>query len=354
VAESLKGRPLPARQRLFVSHASEIPLAQRAARDLAAALGFDEICCEEVALAASELASNLVQHAGGGSMEVIPVTEGLRLGIRIQTSDNGPGIPDVEKAMTDGFSTCGGLGYGLGSVNRFMDSLHIASPRASQGGTNIVCTRWLRAEEPGLSPCPLAIGVATRAHPAMTANGDAFVVKRWSTQALVAVIDGVGHGELARRAAQTARHYVETHYDAPLADLFVGTGRACSSTRGVVMAVARFDWSRLRFAFASIGNIETRLAGKGQGRNFIVRRGIVGVNAPSAVVTEHPWEQDGILVLHSDGIGSHWQWNDFPELISAPPEAAARRLVSALAKDDDDATVVVVKGRPASVGRDGA
>lgn len=342
--------PLPDRQTVVVWHVSDAAFACRAARDLAAALGFDEIGCEEMGLAASELASNLVKHAGGGTIELIPLTEGRRRGLEIQSVDSGPGMADVEQAMTDGFSTSGGLGYGLGSVNRLMDTVKIDSRPGPGGGTRIVGTRWLRAEEPSLPPCPLAFGVSTRAHPAMTSNGDAFVIKRWGTQALASIIDGVGHGEPAQRAAHAARHYLETHYDLPLADLFLGVGRACRSTRGVVMAVARFDWDRASLTFASVGNIESRVIGARQGMNLIVRRGIVGVDAPPPLVTEHRWEQDDVMVLHSDGLTSRWQWEDFPELMTASATVAAQRLVGALAKDDDDATAVVVKGRTAPCG----
>ena len=129
---------------------------------------------------------------------------------------------------------------------------------------------------------------------------------------LVGVIDGLGHGQFAHRAAQTARQYVENHFDLPLDQIFRGVGRACRATRGVVMALARFDWGQGRLAFASVGNIAVRVFPRAEPFHFVIRRGVIGLNAPSAVVTEHPWSPDQVLVLHSDGVATHWGWKDFP------------------------------------------
>jgi anti-sigma regulatory factor (Ser/Thr protein kinase)/serine/threonine protein phosphatase PrpC len=310
------------------------------------AAGFDESTSEEIALAANELASNLARHAQGGQLTLGPVTEGGRIGIQIESLDRGPGIPDVEQAMTDGFSTLSGLGCGLGAVNRLMDEFTISSREAAPAGTYIVCKRWLREDTKPADPCPLEFGGASRACPSMTMNGDAFAIKRWSTNALVAVIDGLGHGQYAHRAAQAARHYVDTHFDQALDAIFRGVGRTCRGTRGVVMALAKFKFggNGVRFCFASVGDVEARLFGGSRPEHFIVRRGILGGNAPNASVTEHRWEAGNLLVLHSDGLTRHWGLEDFPGLSREPATAIAQRLLSALATKHDDATVVVVRG----------
>jgi serine/threonine protein phosphatase PrpC len=195
------------------------------------------------------------------------------------------------------------------------------------------------------TPGRLTFGAASRPHPRMTENGDAFVIKGWDGGALVAVIDGLGHGPFAQRAAQTARQYVEAHVDQPLDAIFRGVGRACRATRGVVMALARFDGGGTQITFASIGNIEVRVFGSVEPMNFPVRRGIVGLNAPNPTVTQHRWQPHHVLVLHSDGLTTLWRWEDFPDLGRASAAVTARRLLQVLAKGDDDATVLVVKGR---------
>lgn len=117
------------------------------------------------------------------------------------------------------------------------------------------------------------------------------------------------------------------------------------------MALGRFDWEfdaansqvRTRLSMASIGNIETRVFGTLRPMRFEIRRGIVGVNARDPLVTEHQWEPNFILVMHSDGLSSHWRWHDFPEIAQSPASIIAQQLLNRLAKDNDDATVLVVK-----------
>ncbi len=174
-------------------------------------------------------------------------------------------------------------------------------------------------------------------------NGDAFVIKQWAESALVGIIDGLGHGQFAHRAAQAARQYVEGHFDRPLDQIFRGVGRACRATRGVVMALARFDWGRERLSFASVGNIEVRIFPSAEPFRFTIRRGVLGLNAPNAVVTEHPWPPDHMLVLHSDGLRTHWSWKDVARLAEQPAPVLAQALLRLLAKEDDDATVIVVR-----------
>lgn len=311
---------------------------------MALSLGFGERESEEIALVVKELATNLLKHAKSGTLTLTPLTNGEHNGIRIESVDKGPGIPDIERALADGFSTTtGSLGYGLGTANRLMSQLEIKS--GPKEGTHITCYRYLHKDAPNTIPCPFSFGTATRPHPRMDMNGDAFIIKKWSNSALVGVIDGLGHGQWAHRASQAARNYIESHYDQPLIDIFRGVGRACRPTRGVVMALALFDWERGSLSFASIGNIETRIFNSVEPSNLLIRRGVIGMNAPKPVVTELQWNLSQTLVMHSDGLKTHWRAEDFPGLFQESATIAAQRLLQALSKDNDDATVVVIKGK---------
>jgi anti-sigma regulatory factor (Ser/Thr protein kinase) len=334
----------PTQQKMEVKHSTDLSALRQVSKAIAAAIGFSERESEEIVLAVTELASNLVRHTGGGTVTLTPLSNNGRCGIQIESVDRGPGIPDIEQAMTDGFSTTGSLGYGLGTVNRLMDEFDIQSPPGA--GTYIVCQRWVLMTETITKLCPLSFGAATRPHPQMGLNGDTFVIKQWEESALVGVIDGLGHGQWAHRAAQTARRYVESHFAQPLGEIFLGVGRSCQVTRGVVMALARFDWAQERLTLANVGNIETHVFNSPEPVKFIIRRGIIGLNAPKPAVTEHHWEPSNIMVIHSDGVRAHWRWEDFPELANESATITAQRLLHVLAKDEDDATVVVVRSKP--------
>src|SRR5262249_19255730 len=149
-----------------VLHASDVSAARSLAKTLALASGFAEQESDEIALAVSELATNLVKHAAGGTLLLTALVNGERLGLQVIAQDCGPGMANVEQALTDGFSTAGSLGYGLGTVHRLMDEFDIASQPGQ--GTCIVCRRWARPEGARALPGLLDCGAATRAHPLMT------------------------------------------------------------------------------------------------------------------------------------------------------------------------------------------
>ena len=316
--------------------------AQRAVREMAVALGFAETASEEIALVVAELASNLVKHAGRGTLTLRPLLETGPEGIEIETVDQGPGMPDIEGSFADGYSTSGGLGYGLGTVNRLMDQVDIHSRPGS--GTHIVCRRWTRAFIGSEHGHLWDVGVYTRPRRLAAENGDAFVVKHWGGELLTGLIDGLGHGEQAQKAALAAQQYVQSHDSQPMERIFAGVGRACKSTRGVVMALARFKSPDL-LAFASLGNIEVRAWTGAERLAFRTKRGILGAQETNVRMQEFPWRPGWLLVLHSDGLRSHWKWDDFPGIEKEPAQIAASKLMRALATDNDDATVLAVKGK---------
>ena len=326
-----------------ILHQESVGEARRAGKALAETMGMDAEAREEIALVINELGTNLVKHSHGGRLILTPLATDKRVGLQIETVDDGPGIADVERVITDGVSTTGSLGVGLGTVNRLMDELNITSERGR--GTRVVCRKWARQSAVSTRACPLEFGIATRSRSVNELNGDAAIIKRWGERVLAGVIDGVGHGEFAHGAAQTACQYVEGHFDLPLAEIFRGVSRACRSTRGVVMALALFDWGKGQLTFASLGNIEVRIHPSSKPFRFVIRRGIIGLRSPNMVVTEHPWLAENIMVLHSDGLATHWSWEDFPGLGAKPAATIANELLVKLARDDDDATVLVARSK---------
>lgn len=154
--------PLLPKQQLTVSHSCDVGEARRLTKAMAGNLGFNANESEELAIVASELASNLVKHATGGLLILTPLEEGGRIGIRIESQDNGPGIKDIEQVMTDGFSTAGSLGCGLGAVNRLMDEFEVQPRLDGKPGTQISCLRLKRDYFQKIGICPLSFGIATR------------------------------------------------------------------------------------------------------------------------------------------------------------------------------------------------
>jgi serine/threonine-protein kinase RsbT len=94
----------------------------------------------KIVTAASELARNLLDHAGGGVVQVEAISDIGRRGVRLTFEDNGPGIKDVEKALTDGYTTGNGLGLGLGGARRLSNEFNIDTKVGE--GTRITIARW--------------------------------------------------------------------------------------------------------------------------------------------------------------------------------------------------------------------
>lgn len=102
--------------------------------------GFGLVDQTKMVTAASELARNAVDYAGGGVARLEQLLEGSRAGLRITFTDHGPGIPDLELALTDGYTTGNGLGMGLGGSRRLVNEFAIESSPGQ--GTVVTVTRW--------------------------------------------------------------------------------------------------------------------------------------------------------------------------------------------------------------------
>ncbi len=122
-----------------VQSESDVVAVRRRVREMAAQLGFSLVDQTKVVTAASELARNTVTYGGGGSLRV-ETLNGPRTGLRLIFEDKGPGIPNIELALRDGFTTGSGLGLGLGGSKRLVNDFEIVS-RVGEG-TKVTITRW--------------------------------------------------------------------------------------------------------------------------------------------------------------------------------------------------------------------
>lgn len=126
--------------RIPINHDCDIVTARQAARQLAAQAGVTGIDLTLLATAVSEVARNIVRFTSGGEIVVEVVHQGDRRGVEVTARDVGPGIPDVDRAMADGFTTCAGLGLGLPGARRLMDGFAVVSD--ANRGTTVTMTKW--------------------------------------------------------------------------------------------------------------------------------------------------------------------------------------------------------------------
>ena len=118
----------------------DVVRVRQAVRARTVASGFSLVDQTKIITAASEIARNTVDYGGGGTLRIQALRNGNRRGVRLTFSDQGPGIPDVARAMTDGYSSGAGLGLGLSGAKRLSNEFDIQS--APGKGTTVTLARW--------------------------------------------------------------------------------------------------------------------------------------------------------------------------------------------------------------------
>lgn len=315
---------------IVVSDASHVGRARLMAMAAARPRGFP---VQRVSLAAAELASNLVKHAGHGLFGVMETPGGLDL----YAVDTGPGIGRLSDSMRDGFSTTGTLGGGLGAVRRAADVFDVYS---MAGKGTAVLARWQPAPVAGLR-----IGAALFTAPGETESGDMWTAVRSENACTVALSDGLGHGE---RAAEASRGAVET----VVRSAEVGPRRILEAmhtriahTRGATVAVAEIRPAEGKVHFGGVGNIASRLYAtpSAQAARLVSRPGIVGApGASRARENTLPWSSRSWLLMHSDGVSDRWTASSWPGLLDHDPATVAAWVLGQCGRGRDDACVVAV------------
>lgn len=123
-----------------IQSSSDVVLVRQAVRQVAVKIGFGLVDQTKIVTAASELARNTLDYGGGGTVTIETLQEERRRGIRLIFADQGPGIPDIELALQDGFTTGSGLGMGLSGAKRLASEFEIQSVVGE--GTRVTIVRW--------------------------------------------------------------------------------------------------------------------------------------------------------------------------------------------------------------------
>jgi serine/threonine-protein kinase RsbT len=129
-------------QQQAIERDEDVVRVRQLVRSAAVAAKLSLVDQTKLVTAASELARNTLVYGGGGKAEVSQIDNGLRPGIRVVFSDSGPGIPDVELALTDGYTSGSGLGLGLSGARRLVDEFDLATTVGD--GTTITVIKWAR------------------------------------------------------------------------------------------------------------------------------------------------------------------------------------------------------------------
>jgi anti-sigma regulatory factor (Ser/Thr protein kinase) len=278
------------------SHAAE---SRRFAVDRAQHLGFDEVTAGRVALVATELATNIAQHAITGEL-LMRETAGTNPAIELLAIDKGPGIANLNRAMEDGYSTAGTLGHGLGSIVRQADQFELFSQQP--GGTVAMARIWRTAQR-GQDEF-LVAGVSVP-HPGEPVCGDDWAVTWRQSRGELLVADGLGHGVGASEAALQAVRVFTSSKASSAAQSIEELHQGLRATRGAAVAVAAIDLHLGVVKFAGLGNVGGSIVTPERKRtNLVSQNGTAGHVARRVNEFSYPFKQGSILVMFSDWLSS--------------------------------------------------
>lgn len=326
-------------QAVPVHDASAVANARRAASACAAALRLSETSTGRAALIATELATNLVKHAGGGSLLLGSNAKALV----ILSIDKGRGLTNLASAMSDGYSTAGSSGTGLGAVHRAATAFDVYA--LPDRGTAIF-TRIEDAAPPAPlihAPSRIAVGGVCVPMPGEEQNGDAWVASLARDVVTIAVADGLGHGPAAATASTAAVRVIAERFEQPLEHILQDAHGALRPTRGAALGIARLHLAAGRADFIGIGNIAGTIATDDSMRKTVSLPGIVGHEMRKVQSFSYPWLASSVLVLQSDGVSASWNAANYPGLMQHEPALIAAVLYRDHCRGTDDATVVVAK-----------
>jgi anti-sigma regulatory factor (Ser/Thr protein kinase) len=324
-----------------VTEPSQAGDARRRAIALAEDLRLDEGCCGAVALAATEMATNLVKHAGGGHLLLQRVGTNGSSGIRIISVDKGPGIRDIGSALSDGHSTSGTLGSGLGAIQRASSGLHLYSMPHS--GAVVSAEFYSREAKHSSNGMQFEIGFVSEPIAGEDVCGDGWAGRPFRDGLRLMVVDGLGHGVLAADAAREAERIFDRSQHESLTMVLQDTNLALRKTRGAAFGLAQVNLERGLLSFVGVGNVATSVVAPGVSRSLASHNGILGQHMERVQEFTVPWNENSVLVMHSDGLGSRWDLDRYPGIWSKHPAVIAALLHRDFCRGRDDVTVVVAK-----------
>jgi anti-sigma regulatory factor (Ser/Thr protein kinase) len=318
-----------------VDDPSRVAEIRRAATRITHEEGLDENVSADAALVVTEICTNLLKHASEGEVFLSTLSDQGEPGLEILAVDRGPGIRDVAASMADGYSSANTSGTGLGAIARSSREFDIYS----QYGKGTVLVARLGAS----SASTTNVGAVMKPTAGEEVSGDAWAFRTQADSVALIVADGLGHGLMASRAsAEAISAFRRSSDDAPTA-LLQKVHTSLRGTRGAAVAVSYVDRVASKVRYAGIGNISGVLADGSKSLQMISHNGTAGYHSPRFQEFTYPLPEEALLVMHSDGLHTNWNLDDYPGLRRHDPSVIAGVLYRDNTRGRDDVCVVVAK-----------
>jgi anti-sigma regulatory factor (Ser/Thr protein kinase) len=321
-----------------VADQSQVAEARRLVCNYARSIGIGDAYVDKAAIVATELATNLIKHGGGGHVHAGRFDDAAGTGLELLALDRGRGMADVQRCSQDGYSTAGSPGNGLGAIARLADDMRIYS----RSGLGTAVMARLRCAGAGASR-RTQVGAALAPYPGETVCGDGFAFHEHGSSRTVMLVDGSGHGVEAARAVLVAVQAFAGSAMAPCEAIMEATHRALTPTRGAAVAVARIDAAARTVRFVGVGNIGAVLMQGTVTRHMVSHNGTAGHVAPRIREFTYDFTGDPLVILHSDGLTSRWDLAAYPGLVGQHPSLVAGVLLRDHRRGRDDTSVVAIR-----------
>ena len=321
---------------IAVIEESQVGFAKRCVVEICRRISRDETFCGKAAIVVTELARNLIRHGKGGEIVMREIGTPASPSLELLALDRGPGMRNTAECLRDGFSTAGTAGTGFGAIKRLSDRFEVFS----QPGRGTVV--WVRLCTASASHAFESSGISVAVEREEVC-GDAWEIIETAGVLRAMVVDGLGHGPLAEQASREAVAVFRSQATTGVASTLKLVDQALTKTRGAAGAIVELSPAKGLVTAAGVGNISMRLLNNGESKSFGCDNGTLGTGLPRIREFTQPWVHGSVLVMHSDGVKTHWTLDDYPGLTRRHPGLVAGLLYRDFRRERDDVTVIVVR-----------
>lgn len=331
----------------------DLPYVRKKVRVFSEEIGLEEEVVESTLLGITELLTNVTKYAGGlAFINIRSVQRDSSRGIEVTVEDRGRGIQQLGLALTDGFSSKGTLGLGLGAVRRLSDEFEVENRPDTDfedSGLRVTFRKFNRSN----------ISIRTGTSNRMTGldwwveswceskggtpyNGDGVFWIQDEGLILAAVIDGVGHGRTASEVTQTVIRVIKASSNDPLDHLVEIVHSKVGGSIGCQMGLIRIDKRTGILRYVIVGNIRGFHLHGNRIFSLLSKSGTVGRTLPTLMVQEVVVKSGDMLVLHSDGISRGWVVKVREKRYPGFTERINGDFLMRYAKDSDDSSFMII------------
>lgn len=348
-------------ERYPIAHRLDLQLAVLRCQRSALLQGVSDLERSVIATIVSELGSNILKYAPPGRVAVRHLRRGGVVELEISASDDGPGIANLDLALTEHYSSGRTLGLGLSGVKRMADHFHIESSPAA--GTTVVVRKRLNLlagarHERDTPQLPLslhgnhwALAAAVQARRGARLSGDHVLAIQRGQVLLLSIIDATGHG--------TAAHGLATRLGASLADavahgpetpdpcaLLRTLHNRCAGTPGAAAAIALIDEQHGSLRYLAVGNVRAAVVGEQRFRG-VSRDGVLGRRWPTPFIQQSRLAAGDQLLMWTDGLPENLTASLTPDTLANPSLTHANAsILTDHARDHDDAACLMLRWQP--------